>query len=188
MSKVRPANWQVRTLLKWVYKEKNLSNSGDTLEFQVPNHKGNLVGGWSNDSCTVTSLETSEERKGGNRGTKSDLRASPDGVSLISVKAQRVDGSRTNLKSNGLVLRYTLKSFERNLVIKVLPHLKINPLRYAVTRGSPREAINYTTSVTHPDPWFVTGFTDAEGCFTVVLQKNSKAKNGYSISARFKAT
>ena len=36
------------------------------------------------------------------------------------------------------------------------------------------------------DPWFVTGFTDAEASFLVTLQKSSKAKNGYFITTRFK--
>lgn len=36
------------------------------------------------------------------------------------------------------------------------------------------------------DPWFITGFTDAEASFLVVFQKSSKAKNGFFISTRFK--
>lgn len=36
------------------------------------------------------------------------------------------------------------------------------------------------------DPWFITGFTDAEASFMVVFQKSSKAKNGFFITTRFK--
>ena len=32
------------------------------------------------------------------------------------------------------------------------------------------------------NPWFVTGFTDAEGCFGLYIYKNDKIKTGWSIS------
>jgi hypothetical protein len=28
------------------------------------------------------------------------------------------------------------------------------------------------------DPWFITGFTDAEGCFTLSIVRNNKMKAG----------
>jgi len=36
------------------------------------------------------------------------------------------------------------------------------------------------------NPWFVTGFTDAEGCFLINIRPNSKMKTGYSIELVFK--
>lgn len=36
------------------------------------------------------------------------------------------------------------------------------------------------------NPWFVTGFTDGEGCFLINLRANSKLKIGYSVELVFK--
>ena len=36
------------------------------------------------------------------------------------------------------------------------------------------------------NPWFVTGFTDAEGCFLINIRPNSKMKIGYSVELVFK--
>lgn len=35
------------------------------------------------------------------------------------------------------------------------------------------------------DPWFITGFTDAEGCFTLSLVRNNKMKLGWRIRPSF---
>lgn len=128
----------------------------------------------------VKMLKASEKNVG-YRGSKSDN---------ISVKEQRVDGKRVNPCSNkGLQLRCILKNFERNLVIKVLPNLSFyTPGRLRLGAAGPR---NYSTSLLKTtefklNPWFVTGFADAEGCFTVTFQKNLRVKNGYSITPRFK--
>jgi intein-encoded DNA endonuclease-like protein len=36
------------------------------------------------------------------------------------------------------------------------------------------------------NPWFVTGFTDGEGCFLINVRPNSKLKIGYSVELVFK--
>lgn len=36
------------------------------------------------------------------------------------------------------------------------------------------------------NPWFVTGFTDAEGCFLINVRPNSKLNSGYSVELVFK--
>ena len=35
------------------------------------------------------------------------------------------------------------------------------------------------------NPWFLTGFTDAEGCFTIGVVKNKKYKVGWTVKLRF---
>jgi hypothetical protein len=35
------------------------------------------------------------------------------------------------------------------------------------------------------NPWFVTGFTDAEGCFGLYIYKNKNYKTGWSINLVF---
>lgn len=133
------------------------------------------------------------ERNVGYRGSKSNMSVCNDKCSIF-VKEQRVDGKRVNLyrSINGLQLRYTLKSFERNSVIKVLPNLLNNTPGRRLWRLGAAEPRNYTTTSLLKttefklNPWFITGFADAEGCFTVTFQKNLRVRNGYSITPRFK--
>lgn len=47
-----------------------LPNSGNPLEIQVPSYSIKTIGGWTNHSCKVTTLEASEKNMG-NRGSKS---------------------------------------------------------------------------------------------------------------------
>jgi len=35
------------------------------------------------------------------------------------------------------------------------------------------------------DPWFITGFTDAEGCFLVSIIKDKEYRLGWSVSPRY---
>jgi len=36
------------------------------------------------------------------------------------------------------------------------------------------------------NPWYVTGFCDAESCFHLAVNKHKKFKHGYSLGASFK--
>jgi hypothetical protein len=49
-------------------------------------------------------------------------------------------------------------------------------IRYVSTQKSPKCTIN---------PWFVTGFSDAEGCFIIGLSKDSKRTNGWIVALEF---
>jgi hypothetical protein len=35
------------------------------------------------------------------------------------------------------------------------------------------------------DPWFVTGFTDAEGCFTISITRKNESKTGWEVKLSF---
>lgn len=56
------------------------------------------------------------------------------------------------------------------------------------------EQVNNTSTLVKPtaltikklDPWFITGFLDAEGCFTVGFFVNSKYRTGYQVQGIFK--
>ena len=106
------------------------------------------------------------ENEMGNRGSKSEftLRRAAN-----FVKEQRADGSYFGLKPK---LRCALTGLERGYQIK-------NP--------SKQLAKNFTTLVAEPklNPWFVTGFTDAEGTFTVVIVKDSKRKVGWRVLPKY---
>jgi len=124
----------------------------------------------------VTSQKMSENEMG-YRGSKSELQvlAQRQQPNVFSVKEQRVDGSYFGVISK---LRCTLMGLERGYPIKY--HSKqINQIRSFATCSTvlyPLSTTSYTVS--NLDPWFITGFSDAEGCFTISIQANSKYKTG----------
>ena len=87
-----------------------LPNSGNPLELQVPSYTRKGISGWTNYSCTVTSLKASEKNVG-NRGSKSAI------CENIVVKEQRVYGSWCGI--NLPHLRCTLMGFERNYQVRI---------------------------------------------------------------------
>jgi hypothetical protein len=113
----------------------------------------------------VISQEISEKIMG-NRGSKSEFY-------LKSVKEQRVDGSWC-INYKNLHLRCTLMGFERNYPIKI-------PSKQLINKFSTLHSPN----IKRLNPWFVTGITDAEGMFTVMIDKNSKRTLGWRIQAKY---
>ena len=79
----------------------------------------------------------------------------------ISVKEQRVDGSYC-IKNNLLQLRCTLMGFERDYQLKI-PSKQLNNRTFSTLN------IKYGVN-----PWFITGFSDAESCFSIKIQENAK--------------
>ena len=103
------------------------------------------------------------------RGSKSDN---------LSVKEQRVDGHRcVNLTH----LRYTLMGFEINYQIKILSN-QINTLRRSYTSISKNLLYNLSNNL---NPWFLTGFSDAESNFTVRIIKSNSVKVGWTVQLVF---
>ena len=127
----------------------------------------------------------------GYRGSKSDL-------NYISVKEQRVDGSYfIKQKSKLMKLRCTLMGCENSYQIKIpSKQLVIQTKNFSTYSQKFNKSLlqNYTPSILPEqflktdvynnklNPWFVTGFTDAEGCFGLYIYKNDKIKTGWSIS------
>lgn len=167
-------------LPKWYGKPFNLgiklSNSGDTLELQVPSCSRKAICGWSNYSCTVTSLKASEKNVG-NRGSKSAIKAY---MSCIAVKEQRVDGSWCGI--NLTHLRYTLRGFERNSPNKILTTQLVNKKSYSTVTYKSIHNHNHNLII---DPNFLTGFADAEGSFVLSITKSNNVKSGWVIKPRF---
>lgn len=111
------------------------------------------------------------------RGSKSDL-------ILKSVKEQRVDGSWYSLYNNNLnkmYLRCTLMNFERNYQVKILSN-RINVLRTYITIVTHEPVLVHKPKI---NPWFLSGFADAEGSFSILIQPNSKYKTNWRIKAIF---
>jgi len=146
-----------------------LSNSGDSLKLMVPSCIRKYICGQNNYLGTVIS-HMMKETEMGYRGSKSSLlnyNSQPVKKS-IGVKEQRVDGSWCFLR--GKHLRCTLTGFERSYQVK-FPSKQLR---------------SYSTVGKSLNPNFVTGFTDAEGCFTISIYSDNKATTKIRVMARFK--
>ena len=129
-----------------------------------------------------------------NRGSKSEFKLDHErNLVLSSVKEQRVDGSwLLFIKANPIIikrsLRYTLIGLERGcrrfnnlgLFSNTIESSKIKILTKVLLSK------NYSTlSKCNLDPWFLTGFSDAEGSFIISIYKDEKSKFKWRISAYF---
>ena len=178
----KPAEWPWEA----IYAGDKLPNSGDALGLQVPSYTWKSISGWSNYSCTVITLESSR-RNVGYRGSKSISCqcSSASHNRHVIVKEQRVDGScignpvqRVNGRCMGFpMLRYTLMGFARSYPVKN-PFKQISLFSTQVSTNLPKDS--------PLNPWFVTGFIDAEGSFIVSIVRDSNTRTGWNIQLRFK--
>ena len=173
-----PAIWSGKS-----YMWERLPNSGDLLELLIPNYIRKAISGWTNHSCKVTSQKAYENNVE-YRGSKSDLIFNlKTKFKLKSVKEQRVDGSHC---INFMQLRYTLLDFERNSQIKI-PSNQIQQRRlYSTVKIDKAKIKKETNELTLLRiPWFVTGFSDAEGSFIIVIRKALRNSIGWQIEGNF---
>jgi hypothetical protein len=112
------------------------------------------------------------ENKMGDRGSKSGIKYPQP--KIISVKEQRVDGSWL-LVNSASSLRCTLMGFERNYQIKI----PSNQLNIDI------RTFSTTISKSKINPGFLTGFADAEGCFSIKIQPNAKLKTKWRVRPVF---
>jgi len=177
-----------KLLLLW----DKLSNSGKALKLLIPNLVEFYHGGWTNYSCTVTSQKILEKEMG-NRGSKSTV------FKNTVVKEQRVDGSCIGCV-NHPVLRYTLRGFER-ITYYGIPSNQILIKRYYTNKDSSINSASELSSGSatpfspwregginkesfNLNPWFITGFTDGDGSFSVSIAKK-KSGTGWKIQPIF---
>ena len=98
---------------------------------------------------------------------------------LNTVKEQRVDGSWLLNKLAIIIrsLRYTLMGFERSYQIKI-PSKQLNINKR-----------NFSTLINHSklNPWFVTGFSEAESSFgvSIYIDKRIKGRLGWAVKPSF---
>uniref|UniRef100_UPI0023D80921 hypothetical protein n=1 Tax=Gonatophragmium mori TaxID=2966219 RepID=UPI0023D80921 len=143
-----------------------LSNSGEALKIMIPSRIRKDIGGWINYSGKVTSHNMIESEMG-NRGSKSVLCTHKNvNYGSNTVKEQRVDDSWHSKKC----LRCTLTGFERNYQLKIL---------------SKQLTKRFYTTITHINPWFLSGLIDAEGSFSLVMSKNISRKLGWRTDIKF---
>jgi len=129
-----------------------------------------------------------------NRVSKSEFKLDhKKDLVLNSVKEQRVDGSwPLFIKANPIKikrsLRYTLIGLERGcrsfnnvgLFSNTIESSKIKIL----TKVSLSKNYN-TLAKCNLDPWFLTGFSDAEGSFIISIYRDEKSKFKWRVSAYF---
>nr|ATI20342.1 LAGLIDADG endonuclease [Juglanconis sp.] len=188
--------------LNWL----KLSNSGDILKILIPNYIRKYVSGPSNHRCRVIS-QNIIERARDHRGSKSIINWLMHAINnkLIIVKEQRVDGSWflfmkaiPNIKRN---LRCTLMDLERDCRNKfgLFSNLnfgsslvKIPTKVFLTSRPRPSDLVlarrgkYYSTlSYFNLNPWFITGFADAEGSFIISIYKDNNTKLKWRVSAYF---
>ena len=125
------------------------------------------------------------ENEMGYRGSKSSLKRNSS--LLMLVKEQRVDDSwHTPLCSlkkpmQRRCLRFTLAGFERNYQNRILSKLiDIERKRLFSSKVVQREKLN-----SNIHPWWLTGFIDGEGCFSIVVIENKKLKVGWRVQLFF---
>jgi hypothetical protein len=123
------------------------------------------IGGWTNHSGTVISHKMIENEME-YRGSKSVVyEVRP--YSNTTVKEQRVDGGYIK----NLMLRCTLMGFERNYQGRVLSNQINRCTRRFYTVAAKAIEQPETQNLGTMNPWFITGFTDGEGCFRISLTK-----------------
>lgn len=117
------------------------------------------MSGLSNYSGMVTSYDMSENEIG-YCGSKSSA--------IVPVKEQRVDG---NCSFQNELLRCTLMAPVIGYTTEILSN-----------QNNVSDNVNFTKrpKLNKLDPWFVTGFVDAEGFFSMQLYKDSKARFKYT--------
>ncbi len=145
-----------------------LSNSGDILKLLVPNYIRKAISGWTNYSCMVISQKINE-KKMGYRGSKLN--------NTLFEKEQRADGSYCIFSFfRSMQLRCALMGFERNYQIKIL------------SKQLNKNKRNFSTLVqnTKFNPWFISGFSDADSSFSINTRKNLTYKVGWQITGRFR--
>lgn len=121
------------------------------------------------------------ENEMGYRGSKSSLFNYKSIRNNKGVKEQRVDGSWCK---KPLHLRCTLMGFERNYPIKI-PSNQLNKQYYSTSFSISKQAENKISKNNLLNPWFITGFTDAEGCFSFSIKPDAKSKLKWRSSPLF---
>lgn len=132
----------------------------------IPSDNINIVGGWLNNSGKVINQKMSENEMD-NRGSESIANIKPR-VKKVIVKEQRVDGSWQDKILS--CLRCNLMNFERNYQIKN-PSNQINKFSIFIPKNF--------------NPWFITGFSDAESSFKILIQPRKDSKIKWRIKAIF---
>jgi hypothetical protein len=128
------------------------------------------------------------EREMGYRGSKSitgSIAICP--LEPVIVKEQRVDGSwlLNNLATLNRSLRCTLMGFEINYQIKILTKQLLNRAYSTLSALQPSSRREQEANDQILNPWFITGFSDAESSFVISIYSITNTKLNWRVSAYF---
>jgi hypothetical protein len=62
---------------------------------------------------------------------------------------------------------------------------KLNTLTLPESQLTSAQVQDGPSNLTSLHPWFITGFSDAEGCFGIQILKSKKIKTGWEVRAFF---
>jgi len=173
-----------------------LSNYGNLLKLMVPSCSWKTISGWTNYSCMVISHKMSENEMD-NRVSKSVI------LNDIIVKEQWINGSWC-IEQWLIHLRYILKYFERSTLVKnfskqlniviillfflyswVNSQVFISKLNQIRSYASSTQSNDRRPSPSTLHPWFITGFTDGQGSFSVSIIKDPVFRTGWDVQLTF---
>jgi len=148
------------------------SNSGDSLKLLIPSLYLNNKSGLNNFKESVT-IQNQQETVRGNRGSKTARLSLPPRTgerNINVVKEQRVDGCRY---FKFKYLRCSLMSDESRYIINnPSKQFNINNSKASFSTSIDKNNL----SLTKLNPWFITGFSDAESSFTVTISPDIRSK------------
>jgi len=158
----------------------------------IPSYNWKVIDGWSNYSGKVTSHKMIE-REMDDRGSKLKLslnRPTSHKYKLNFVKEQRVDGSLCLINKH---IRCILMGFERNYQIKIPSNQIITFISFCKTNNNCSDSdisLKQTSEISNfsrnkLNKWFITGFSDAESSFIILVQPRSDSKTKWRIKANF---
>ena len=182
----------------------------------IPSYSRKAISGQNNYLGTVISHMMSENEMG-YRGSKSKLNQVVQG-DFVKEQRVDGSWSNKAITNKLLLLRCTLTGFERNYPFKIpskqlnkklfstfaylnpKPHLSTPkpPVNFYKNQrlacGLGAGVVNWVRGIgcvaaaAKISPWFLTGFTDAEGCFSIKIQSNDKLKNKWRVRPAFSIT
>ena len=161
----------------------------------IPNYTWKSISGWINYSGMVKSYKMNENEMG-YRGSKSVFKLK-NIINLFTVKEQRVDGSYFGLILKIPRLRCTLTGCENNYQVKIPSKqfnisssqsaYNLNVLSYP-TKNLIKNNQGYrylSNNACLINPWWITGFTDAEGSFQISVRKDTRQKINWRVGPAF---
>ncbi len=135
----------------------------------------------------VTSLEIIGANQWmGNRGSKSD--------SHISVKEQRVDGFSISSRyckvysmcqGNLVIMHNNIKGLFKDNTLQKTYFIRLKLFKPYFYSNTQRSLFSSKPMLPKLNPYYVTGFSDGEGCFYLAVSPNTKYKTGFRVKASF---
>lgn len=111
---------------------------------------------------------------------------------VLTLKNKRVSNILTNRFKGGLDHPLFMKGWSRQVILHSIAGVhQLNHKQFFCSTKSQEVAVlpfnspDLQSPIYDLSPFFVTGFVDAEGCFSIVVQKSLKSRLGWSVRVLF---